>query len=106
MCHSGFSAGPFYIHKNILSCEDQKQKLAFQIGVYYTVNTVTADFFYQTMSKINKTKDRLILELDNQVNLVDMTYDRMKKQKEKYTELSENIITDQQIYLSSPYQNF
>ena len=54
LCNCAFSAGPYYIHKNIISCEDQEWKSTSGIGIYYTVNTVTADFFrlWQKLTKL------------------------------------------------------
>ena len=58
------------------------------------------------MAEINNTKDKLMMELDKQVNIVDMTYKNMGKWKEKLKELSDNIITDEQIDLNSPEWKF
>ena len=64
-CHCAFSAGPYYINENLIACENQKRKLTSKIGIYYTVNTIMADFFYKTMAEINNTKDKLMIELDS-----------------------------------------
>ena len=52
------------------------------------------------MAEINKTEDRVMLEV--QINPINMTYDNLHKQKEKFIELSGNIMTDKQTDLSSP----
>ena len=106
LCHCAFSAGPYYINENLIACENQKRKLTSKIGIYHTVNTITADFFYKTMAEINSTKDKLMIELDKQVNMADMTYEKMEKWKERLIELSGNIITDEQVDLSSPTWTF
>ena len=79
LCHCAFSAGPYYINENLIACENQKRKLTSKIGIYYTVNTIMADFFYKTMAEINNTKDKLMIELDKQFNMVDLRYEKMEK---------------------------
>ena len=39
---------------------------------------------------------------EGRVNIIDMTYANLNKRKQKYVELSGNIITDEQIDLTSP----
>ena len=54
------------------------------------------------MSEINKTGNKLMLEIGKQINIIDTTYANLNKRKQKYVELSGNIITDEQIDLTSP----
>ena len=44
-----------------IPCEDEKSRLSSKNGIYYTVNTVTAEFFHEAMTEINKTGDKLML---------------------------------------------
>ena len=106
LCYCGFSAGTFYINENIISCENEKRRLSSKISTYYTINTITADYFHETMSEINKTGNKLMLEIGKQINIIDMTYAYLNKRKQKYVELSGNIITDEQIDLTSPEWKF
>ena len=96
-----------FISMKILSCENE-QRLSSKICTYYTINTITADYFHETMSEINinKTGNKLMLEIGKQVNIIDMTYANLNKRKQKYVELSGNIITDEQIDLPSPEWKF
>ena len=106
LCYCGFSAGTFYINENIISCENEKRRLSSKISTYYTINTITADYFHETMFEINKTDNKLMLEIGKQINIIDMTYANLNKRKQKYVELSGNIITDEQIDLTSPEWKF
>ena len=47
-----------------------------------------------------------MLEIEKQINIIDMTYANLNKRKHKYVELSGNIITDEQIDLTSPEWKF
>ena len=106
LCHCAFSAGPYYIHENLLKCEDEHHKLASQVSLFYTINTATADFFQKTMKDIQKNKDRVMIELEEQVSSVIMNFEEVKKTKTKSIQLSGNVITDQQIDLDSPEWKF
>ena len=106
LCYCGFRAGKFYINKNIISCEDEKRRLSSKISTYYTINAISADYFHETMSEINKTGNKLMLEMRKQINIIDMTYANLNKRKQKYVELSSNIVTDEQIDLTSPEWKF
>ena len=65
-----------------------------------------ADYFHETMFEINKTDNKLMLEIGKQINIIDMTYANLNKRKQKYVELSGSIITDEQIDLTSPEWKF
>ena len=106
LCYCGFSAGTFYINENIISCKNEKRRLSSKISTYYTINSIMADYFHETMFEINKTDNKLMLEIGMQINIIDMTYANLNKRKQKYVELSGNIITDEQIDLTSPEWKF
>ena len=38
-----------------------------------------ADYFHETMSEINKTDNKLMLEIGKQINIIDMTYANLNK---------------------------
>ena len=82
LCYCGFSAGTFYINENIISCEDDKRRLSSKISTYYTINAITADYFHETMSEINKMGNKLMLEMGKQINIIDMSYANSNKKKQ------------------------
>ena len=106
LCCCGFSAGTFYINENIIYCEDERRRLSSKISTNYTINIITADYFHETMSEINKTGNKLMLKMEKQIHIIDMSYANSNKKKQKYVELSGNIITHEQIDLSSPEWKF
>ena len=106
LCYCGLSAETFYINENIISGENENGRLSSKISTYYTINTITADYFHETMSEINKTGNKIMLEIGKQINIIDMTYANLNKRKQKSVELTGNIITDEQIDLTSPEWKF
>jgi len=106
MCHCGFSSRNYYLHENILDCEDEMMKLASNIGIFYTVNTITADFFHKVMNDVNETNNRLTMEVNDQINVIEFVNQEIRTIREKKIDLSGNIITDTQIDLDSPNWKF
>ena len=45
-----------------LKCEDEHDKLASQVSLYYTINAATADFFRKTMKDIKTTNDEVMID--------------------------------------------
>ena len=63
LCLCSISVGPYYLHENVLSCEDENVSL----HMYYTVNMAVVNYFGTHIPETEKINCHIICKMNQQI---------------------------------------